>query len=366
MEHVHRATAVAPRAGGRRDRVSGGAVTTGMRAARLHAVGEALRLDVVERPRPSGTEVLVRVAASGLSGCDLALIDGVEEAALPQTPGHEVAGYVAALGPQASGVQLAEAVLVYGWWGCGSCPECLRGDEHLCADARRCGSTAPGGWADFVLVPHPRHLVPLRGLDPVVAAPLADAGLTPFRAVREVAGVLGDGGAAVVVGVGGLGQMAVQMLRRVTAARILAVDADHRKEGPARTSGADAFVDIQDWHRVLGALGGVPAAAVLDMVGSDATVEMGARVVAPGGRLVVCGRGPGKLRLALLPLPPGAMAITERGGGRGELAEVVELARRGELRLRVQRYQIDRVNDAVTALRAGWVRGRAVIVPSMA
>lgn len=356
---------VAPPAATRR-RPARARVTAGMRAARLHAVGEPLRLDIVERPRPRGAEVLLRVAAAGLSGCDLAVLDGADQVPLPQTPGHEVSGYVAALGPEARGVSPGDAVLVHGWWGCGECPECARGEEQLCAAGRRCGSTAPGGWADFLLVPHSRHLVPLPGLDPISAAPLADAGLTTYRAVLDARPVLTTGTAAVVVGAGGLGQLAVQLLRRLTPARILAVDSDPRKEGPAREAGADAFLDLHDWHAVRVALRGVPATAVLDMVGSDATVEMGAQVLAAGGRLVVCGRGPGKLRLAMLPLPAGAVALTEQGGSRDELAEVVDLARTGQLRPRVQRYQIDRVNDAVTALRAGWVRGRAVIVPSMA
>ncbi|HZS15962.1 MAG TPA: alcohol dehydrogenase catalytic domain-containing protein [Candidatus Dormibacteraeota bacterium] len=343
-----------------------GRVTAGMRAARLHRPGQPLQLDVVPRPEPHGTEVLVRVAAAGLSACDLDVLDGVEEVPLPQTPGHEVAGHVAALGPRARGVALGEAVLVHGWWGCGTCPECRAGEEHLCAEARRPGAAAPGGFADFLLVPHPRSLVPLGALDPAAAAPLADAGLVTYRAVHTAASVLAPGSAAVVIGCGGLGQLAVQMLRLLTPARVLVVDSDHRKEAPAREAGADRFIDLQDWHAVRGALGDLPAMAVLDFSGSDATVELGARVLAPGGLLVVCGRGPGKLRLALLPLPPGAAAVTERGGSRADLEAVVELARSGRLRLRVQRYQLDRVNDAVTALRAGWVRSRAVIVPRMA
>ncbi len=357
--------AVAP-AGAPRRRIERGRALAGMRAARLHAPGEPLRLDTVEVPRPSGAEVLLRVAASGLGGCDLDILDGSDEVPLPQTLGHEVAGHVAALGPEARRLSVGEPVLVHGWWGCGRCAECLAGEEQLCADARRCGRTAPGGFADLLLVPHPRHLVPLTGLDPVAAAPLADAALTPYRAVTGVRPLLGAGAAAVVIGAGGLGQMAIQMLRRLTPARILAVDVDARKEGPARDAGADRFLDLLDWHAIRAALGGTPATAVLDLVGAGDTVETGARVVAPDGRLVVCGRGPGKLRLALLDLPRGAMAIAERGGSRADLDAVVGMARSGQIRLRVQRFQLDRVGDAVTALRAGWVRGRAVIVPSMA
>jgi alcohol dehydrogenase, propanol-preferring len=346
--------------------VARGLVTAAMRAARLHRPDQPLRIDTLPRPVPAGGEVLVRVAAAGLGRCDLDILDGRDEVALPQTLGHEVSGYVAAIGPDVHGPALRDPVVVYGWWGCGRCAACVRGEEHRCPEARRCGGTAPGGFADFLLVPDARHLVGVEGIDPVSAAPLAGAGLTPYHAVRSVRELLLPGTAAVVVGGGGLGQLAVQLLRRLTPAQVLVVDSDVRKEGPAREAGADRFLDLLDWQGVLHALDGTPAAVVFDFAGADATLEMGARVVAPGGRLVVCGGEPGKVRLAMLDMAPGAAAVTETGGSRQELAEVVAMARAGQLRLRAQRFQLDRVNDAVTALRAGWVRGRAVIVPTMA
>jgi len=343
-----------------------GSVSAGMRAARLHAFREPLHVDHLARPTPRGDEVVVRVAAAGLGQCDIQVIDGATRGVpLPLTLGHEVAGHVAAVGPDAGGLRVGEAVLVHSAWGCGHCPACVRGDEHLCSRGHLCGTTAPGGFADFLLVPHARHVVRIDGLDPIHAAPLAGAALTPYRAVQRVRQRLVPGGAVVVIGCGALGQYAIQIIDVLTPAFIVAVDTNPRKEGPAREAGADVVLDLLDAGQARSALGDRPALVVFDFVGADATLGLAARLVAPQGDVVVAGMGGGTLRAPLHSLPPEAGISTVRGGNRRELEEVVALARTGQLRMRAQRFQLDRVNDAVTALRAGWVSNRAVIVPAM-
>jgi propanol-preferring alcohol dehydrogenase len=317
-------------------------------------------------PRPRGDEVLLSVAAAGLGRSDLRVVDGEDAVRLPQTLGHEVCGHVLAVGDAVRGLRVGTPVLVYGWWGCGRCPACTRGDEHLCPDGRRCGGTAPGGFADALLVPHRRHLIMVEGLDLIGAPPLADTALTPYHAVQSVREHLRPGTAAVVVGAGPMGQLAIQLLDAFTSVQVVAVDTDPRREGVAREAGARQVVDLLDWHTVRSALRGVPAAVAFDFSGTEATVELCARVVAPGGRVVIASPGGAELSRALLSMPAGAEASRVRGGSRQELAEVVRLARDGHLRMYAQRYQLDRVNDAVTAVRAGWVRGAAVIVPFMA
>ena len=343
-----------------------GSVSASMRAARLHGFREPLHVDHVARPTPRGDEVVVRVAAAGLGRCDIEVIDGGGRGIpLPLTLGHEVAGHVAAVGPDAGGLRVGEAVLVHSAWGCGHCPACVRGDEHLCRRGHICGTTAPGGFADFLLVPHARHVVRIDGLDPIHAAPLAGAALTPYRGVQRVRERLVPGSAAVVIGCGALGQYAIQIIDVLTPALIVAVDVNPRKEGPAREAGADVVLDLLDHDAVDAALGGRPAVAVFDFVGSDSTLGLAVHLVAPQGDVVVAGFGGGTLRAPLLSLPPEAGISTVRGGSRRELEEVVALARTGQLRMRAQRFQLDRVNDAVIALRAGWVSNRAVIVPAM-
>jgi len=183
--------------------------------------------------------------------------------------------------------------------------------------------------------------------------------------VQRVRERLVPGSAAVVIGCGALGQYAIQIIDVLTPALIVAVDVNPRKEGPAREAGADVVLDLLDHDAVDAALGGRPAVAVFDFVGSDSTLGLAVHLVAPQGDVVVAGFGGGTLRAPLLSLPPEAGISTVRGGSRRELEEVVALARTGQLRMRAQRFQLDRVNDAVIALRAGWVSNRAVIVPAM-
>ncbi|HEX7196389.1 MAG TPA: alcohol dehydrogenase catalytic domain-containing protein, partial [Candidatus Limnocylindria bacterium] len=179
-----------------------------MRAVRLHAVGEPLRAEDVALPEPTGTEIRIRVAGCGVCHTDLHVVDGIQtRVELPVTLGHEVAGWVDAMG---GGVEdappVGQAVVVHGAWGCGTCRECTGGAEQRCERSVAPGFQADGGYAEAILVPHPRHLVPLAGLDPVHAAPLADAGITPYRAVRRAEPWLLPGARVLVIGAGGLGQ----------------------------------------------------------------------------------------------------------------------------------------------------------------
>jgi propanol-preferring alcohol dehydrogenase len=93
-----------------------------------------------------------------------------------------------------------DGVVVHGGWGCGECRDCLAGDEQRCERSRAPGFQADGGYAEALLIPHPRHLVGLGRLDPVRAAPLADAGITPYRAIRRAERWLTSGGRVLVIG----------------------------------------------------------------------------------------------------------------------------------------------------------------------
>ena len=161
---------------------------------------QAIRLTAWERPAqlvdvPCLNRVQVRCSsaspapASAIPTCTSCTgAPGRSRTRCPFTLGHEVAGTVAALGPGADGLEPGEPVLVYGPWGCGRCPACSVGAEHLCEQERQgrgAGLGRDGGLAEYVVVPSPRLTVPLDGLDPVAAAPLADAGLTPYHAIRR-------------------------------------------------------------------------------------------------------------------------------------------------------------------------------------
>ncbi|MGK3106059.1 NAD(P)-dependent alcohol dehydrogenase [Streptomyces sp. WAC05858] len=345
-----------------------------MRALRLTTWGEAPASAEVERPVPHGTEVLVRVEAAGLCRSDLHVIDGAPGALpyrLPFTLGHEVAGQVTALGPAAGGVSAGDRVVLYGPWGCGSCARCAAGSDNYC-DRRDtlawhgAGLGRDGGMAEYVLVPSARHLVPIGDLPADQAAPLSDAGLTSYHAVAGLRHTLGEGTTAVVIGVGGLGHLAVQALHATTASRVLAVDVREDALALADRSGADFSTLMRpDTARALRARsGGVGADAVFDFVGAPQTLELATSVLRPGGELAVVGSGGGSLTVSKPGvLPPGFRLSLPFWGTRHELAAVVTLARSGALHVETERFPLSAAAEAIDRLRRGRVRGRTVLVP---
>lgn len=345
-----------------------------MRALRLTAWGGPPAPVDVERPVPHGAEVLVRTEATGLCHSDLHVIDAAPGALpyrLPFTLGHEVAGRVTALGPDADGVRVDERVVLHGPWGCGTCGRCAAGWDNYC-DRRDelswhgAGLGRDGGMAAYVLVPSARHLVPIGDLPGEDAAPLSDAGLTSYHAVAGLRHALGDGTTAVVIGVGGLGHLAVQILRATSESRVLAVDVREDALALAHRSGADFGTLMRpDTARVLRTRGGgVGADAVLDFVGTTETLELATDVLRPGGELAVVGSGGGLLTVSKPGrLPPGSRLSLPFWGPRPQLAEVIALARSGALRVETERFPLSDAPEAIDRLRRGRVRGRAVLVP---
>ena len=345
-----------------------------MKAIRLTDWEQPARVVDVPVPEPGPGEVLVRVAAAGLCHSDLHLMHwpaGALPYELPFTLGHEVSGAVAALGPGADGLEPGEYVLVYGPWGCGGCRACSIGGEHLCERApsgRGAGLGRDGGLAEYMVVPSPRLTVPLGGLDPVAAAPLADAGLTPYHAIRRALGLLGPGTSAIVIGVGGLGHVAVQLLKALSRARVVAVDRREEALELASHSGADvalaaARLDIRELRR---AAGGRGAAVVIDCVGSDETLALAAGAVAPGGHVSLLGLGGGTFPMRFGDVPLETSVIFSNWGTRAELAEVVALARDGAIAIDVEPVPLAAVPAAYERLAAGANRGRLVAVPEPA
>ncbi|HEX6355976.1 NAD(P)-dependent alcohol dehydrogenase [Actinophytocola sp.] len=342
-----------------------------MRAFRLTAPGRPALVEV-EVPTPGNDEVLVRVLAAGACHSDLHVIDAAEDTfgfRPPFTLGHEIAGQVAAVGPAATGVEVGAPVAVYGPWGCGECARCEAGADNYC-DRRGTlgwagvGLGRDGGMAEYVLVPSARYLVPTGDLSPTQAAPLSDAGLTPYHAVAALR--LDPGSAVAVIGTGGLGHLAVQILRAITPARVLAVDNRESALELAHESGAElATLARRDTHRVLRAANhGVGLDAVLDFVGSDSTMALAAASVRAGGDLVVVGSAGGQLTVGKGGrLPAGARVSLPFWGTRPELGAVVALAQAGRLRVTVEEFPLSAAPEALARLRAGTVRGRAVLVP---
>jgi propanol-preferring alcohol dehydrogenase len=229
------------------------------------------------------------------------------------------------------------------------------------------GLGADGGMAEY-LIAQARQLLPIPDLELSQAAPLTDAGLTPYHAIAQVRQALAPGSTCVVIGVGGLGHMAVQILAATTATRIVAVDlradalrfAHEHGAHVTLPSNADTAKHIRDL------VGPMPGGAdvVLDFVGAPPTVDLARAVVSTGGHISVVGLGGGALPVGYGTIPFEVTVHLPFWGTRLELAEVMALARAGRLRAQVQEFSLDHAATAYDALRSGQIAGRAVVVPA--
>jgi alcohol dehydrogenase, propanol-preferring len=338
-----------------------------MKAAVLHAIGEPLRVEEVPTPRPGPGQVLVKIAAAGVCHSDLHQQDGsVPPHRVPLIMGHENAGWVAGLGPGTEGLSEGDPVVVYGGWGCGQCGFCLGGQEQLCDGARWGGLGPDGGYAEYLLVPATRHLLPAGSLDLVQAAGLTDAGLSSYRAAKKALPYLTAGTTAVVIGAGGLGQYGIQYLKLMTSATVIALETSPVRRRLALSLGADHAIDgsaadALDQIRELS--GGQGAAAVLDFVGIDATMQLGLASLTRQGLLVLVGLAGGTVPVGFFTQASEAAVTTSTWGSRNDLAEVITLAQQGKVTATTESHRLDDINQVLERLEHGLVEGRAVIVP---
>ena len=344
-----------------------------MKAYRFVAYQEPPRFEDVAVPEPGPGQVLVKIAGAGVCHSDLHVLEwpaAQNPLRPPFTLGHENAGWVERVGPGVEAFRHGDPVAVYGSWGCGACRTCRQGMENYCERQAEIpgmggGLGLDGGMAEYMLVPSSRLLVPLRSLDPRDAAPLTDAGLTPYHAIKRSLGLLVPGASAAVIGVGGLGQMGVQILRALTAARIIAVDKDEGKLRLAKEMGADGVVRAGEGapEEIRQATRGRGVEVVVDFVGADATLALAAKIARPQGHVTLVGLAGGTFPFGFFALPYECSLATTYWGSITELMEVIALAEQGRIDLHVERFPLDRAPDAYQRLRAGTVRGRAVIVP---
>jgi D-arabinose 1-dehydrogenase-like Zn-dependent alcohol dehydrogenase len=331
-------------------------------------------------PDPNGAEVLIRMTAAGVCHSDIHLWEGVYDLGsgkkltlkdrgitLPLTMGHEICGEVVKIGPDANSVKVGTSCIVFPWLGCGDCPTCKRGEENLCTvKTRSLGVFMPGGYAEYVLVPHERYCIDLGELDPVASAPLACSGVTTYSGLKKF-GVKIKEEPVVIMGAGGLGHMALTVLRAMGGKGAIIVDIDEAKRAAAVEAGAIAAVDgaaSDAAQQIIKATGG-GAACVLDLVGSSPTINLGIASIKKGGEIVVVGLYGGELKLPLVYFPLRGMGI--RGsyvGNLPELLELVALAQKGTLKpIKVTPRKLHEASAALMDLRAGKVVGRVVLVP---
>jgi propanol-preferring alcohol dehydrogenase len=345
-----------------------------MRALQLLGWKQPPQLVEVPEPRPGPGQVSIRVAGAGACHSDLHLMHDFDAGQLPWGPpftlGHENTGWVDQVGDGVTGLEIGEPVAVYGPWGCGWCRRCRTGMENYCERQGDIGAAGgglgcDGGMADHMLVPNARHLVPLDDLDPVLAAPLTDAGLTPYHAIKRSLPLLGAGATAVVIGAGGLGHLAVQILAALSPATIIVVDSRDTARREAAAVGASYTLDstpatAQEIRTITRKRG---ADVVFDFVGSDATLALAAAVVRPLGHLNLVGIAGGSIPFSFFSVPYEVSLATTYWGSLPELMEVLDLARTGRIKPVIETYPLDRALDAYDAMRNGRLTGRAVITP---
>ena len=343
-------------------------------------------LQEVDRPtpQPSGTQVLIKVKAAGVCHSDLHIWEGGYDlghgrkplslkdrgVSLPRTMGHETVGEVLAFGPdtkaETGGLKIGDVVLAYPWLGCGKCATCLAGDENMCAiKPNALGVYCDSGYADHMTVPHPRYLLNLNGLDPVTAAPYACSSVTTYSALKKVEASFHT--PIVIFGAGGLGLMALSLLKAMGGKGAIVVDIDARKREAAEVAGALATVDgsAPDALEQLVQKAGEPIRAVIDLVGNAKTTQLGFDCLTKGGKLVIVGLFGGGAPWAL-PLIP-IKAITIQGsyvGNLRETQELLDLVRAKKVEpIPVTPMPLAKANEALVDLQKGRLVGRAVLTP---
>lgn len=326
-------------------------------------------------PEPGPGEVLLKVAGAGACHSDVAIFHEFESdpnnglMSPPFVLGHETSGWLEALGPGVRGLEIGAPYLVYGPIGCGHCKACSRGQDTYCENPGDVGYLATGigrdgGMAEYMTVPV-RNLVALGDADPIAAAPLSDAGLTPYHAIKMALPRLAGGGkSALVIGLGGLGLVAVQILRAMTAAKVIATDLKPEAMARARDFGATTVEGGADQAAQIRELtGGRGVDAAFDFVGAKPTIAVAQQTIAQRGAIQIVGIAGGTAEWSFFTNPYEATITNSYWGTIEDLHEVVDLYKAGLIAPDIERFSMDGALEAYRRLRDGELDARGVVVP---
>ena len=344
-----------------------------MQSVRFVGVGRPPQIQEIPKPSPSPGQVLIKIGGAGVCHSDLHVMEEDLGFKPPFTLGHENAGWIAALGQGVTGFKEGDAVAVYGPWGCGRCHACQLSMENYCENWAKIdgfggGLGLDGGMADYMLVPSARLLVPLGDLSPAKAAPLSDAALTPYHAIKRALPQINADTTVVVLGVGGLGHMAIQLLRALAPVRIVAADVDDQKLDQAKALGADDIVNNRDGseavRRIQQITGARGAGLVLDCVGVQPTLDLGAKLLGRNSVWTIVGLGGGRHDFRHGSTPYGTTVSIPYWGSRVELMEVIAMARAGRIHAETTEFPLTEAAGVYAKLKAGQITGRAVLLPA--
>lgn len=349
-----------------------------MKSQAIIKPGQPLEEIETETPTPQGSEVLIATQNCGVCHSDLHLHDGYFDLgggnklpvkAVENPPfvmGHEVQGKVVAVGPDAKGVKVGDEYAVYPWIGCGECGLCKTEQEHLCTRPRGIGTSVAGGYSDHVLVPDSKYLIEIGDLDGGLAGCYMCSGITAYSAIRKLEDVMA-GGPYMILGLGGVGMMALQVALALYDELPIVADIDEEKLEVARSLGVKQAYNLSDpsaYKQIRKDTdGGV--AGIVDFVGSEKTVNPSVNIVRQGGKIVIVGLLGGALNT---PIPMMAWkALTLQGSYVGSLQdakEVIALAQSGKLKpIKTVSRPLSEVNDVLDSMRKGEIIGRVVLKP---
>lgn len=332
---------------------------------------------IVETPKPQGKEVLVRIERCGLCHSDLHIQDGYADVGggkrldttrgmtLPFTLGHEIAGVVDEVGPDASTGLIGKKKAVFPWIGCGKCPDCLNGDENLCAKNRFLGVSIDGGFATHVLVPDEKYLLDYDPLPVNVAATLMCSGATAYGALKRLVDRPRQRN-LLLIGLGGVGMMGLSLARAMFKQKISVADLSPAARDSALNNGASFAYDPSEpdiAKRILAETGG-GFDEIVDFAGNEKSMAFAVSVLARGGKIAVSGLMGGTFSIPQVQWIYKRMTIEGfMTGTLEEGRELMELARAGKVAAPpIQEQPMADVQKWIDALRAGKVVGRVMLV----
>ncbi len=349
-----------------------------MLSYQIESFGKPLAQALRDTPVPQGTEVIVKIGSCGVCHSDVHLHDGYFDLgdgnkldmtrALqpPRTLGHEIAGTVVAVGPDANGAKVGDRRVVFPWIGCGKCSVCASGNEHICSAPLALGIQRDGGFSDHVLVPHPKYLIEFDPLPEEQACTYACSGLTAYGALKKVA-PLGNSDPLLIIGAGGVGLSGIRLARKMFDAPILVAELDKSKWDIAREAGATDVIDpsADGAAKALFKATGGGVAAAIDFVGAASTFAFGHGALRKAGKLVCVGLFGGSTPIVPAMVAMRAVSVTgSYVGSLQEMHELMAIAREGTLPLLPLTTQpLANATQVLADLKAGRIRGRTVLRP---
>ena len=348
-----------------------------MKSYRIDNYGETLVEQDDPTPEPVGGEVLIAVGGCGVCHSDVHIWEGHFDMGggkkadlsrthqLPFTLGHEIAGTVAAAGPDAT-ARIGDEVVVYPWIGCGTCDVCAGGDENLCGQPRNLGVHLNGGYATHVMVPDAKYLFPIGDTPMELAATYACSGITAYGALKKVQ-AKAEGRHLLIIGAGGVGLAGVMIAKAMMDTEIIVADIDPAKRDAALAAGAHHAIDPVDaeTRKALYKLSGGGVVAAVDFVGSDKTVAFGFGALGTGGQLAVVGLFGGAVELSVPMFPLKSISVMGSYVGTPEqFAELMALVGSGKLApLPVATRPLAEADATLRDLSDGKIVGRVVLTP---